>query len=110
MIVDKGSVDYFDFGSWLGFPYNSFDDDYEEEDYYSRENLEKTVRDFSAIVTIYDGYEEAYSGIWNGDDYDLTIAMDLDGLVTIQAYGTYEDWLFKIYQHLCQHEGPDPRC
>ena len=90
MIVDKGAVDYFDFGSWLGFPYNSFDDDYEEEDYYSTPTLEENVRDFSEELYLYDNMD-TFSGIWNGDDYDLSITRDLEGIVTIEAYGTYEE-------------------
>ena len=86
MMVDKGPVDYFDFGSWLGFPYNSWDED---ETYSS--DLEEEVKDFSEEITLYKGYEMEYSGIWNGDDYDLSITRDLDGIVTIEAYGTYEE-------------------
>ena len=86
MMVDKGPVDYFNFGSWLGFPYNSWDED---ETYSS--DLEEEVKDFSEEITLYKGYEMEYSGIWNGNDYDLTFNLESDNSISIEAYGTYEE-------------------
>ena len=90
MMVDKGPVDYFDFGSWLGFPYNSWDED---ETYSS--DLEEEVKDFSEEITLYKGYEMEYSGIWNGNDYDLTFNLESDNSISIEAYGTYEKLTIK---------------
>ncbi len=90
MMVDKGPVDYFNFGSWLGFPYNSWDED---ETYSS--DLEEEVKDFSEEITLYKGYEMEYSGIWNGNDYDLTFNLESDNSISIEAYGTYEKLTIK---------------
>jgi hypothetical protein len=90
MMVDKGPVDYFNFGSWLGFPYNSWDED---ETYSS--DLEEEVKDFSEEITLYKGYEMEYSGIWNGNDYDLTFNLESDSSISIEAYGTYEKLTIK---------------
>ena len=90
MIVDTGTVDYFDFGTWLGFPYNGLDEEFDAEDPESRASLEEEVRDFSEELYLYDNVD-SFTGIWNGDDYDLSITRDLDGIVTIEAYGTYEE-------------------
>ena len=95
MMVDKGPVDYFDFGSWLGFPYNDWDDD----ETFSGD-LEEEVKDFSEEITLYKGYETAYSGIWNGNDYDLTLNLESDNSISIEAYGTYEDLTLKDLDRL----------
>ena len=90
MIVDTGTVDYFDFGTWLGFPYNGLDEEFDAEDPESRASLEEEVRDFSEELYLYDNVD-SFTGIWNGNDYDLSIHRDSEGLVTIEAYGTYEE-------------------
>lgn len=90
MIVDKGQVDYFNFGSWFDFPYNSWDDDYSYPD-----NLEEEVKYFSEEIILYEDYEVAYSGIWNGDDYDLTISLESDNSIFVEAYGTYQELIIK---------------
>lgn len=36
-----------------------------------------------------------YSGIWNGNDYDLTFNLESDNSISIEAYGTYEKLTIK---------------
>lgn len=95
MVTDKGRVDYFNFGSWLGFPFYDWGNDYTDEDIYDSTYLEEEVKEFSESITIYEDFNKHYSGIWNGDDYDVTISMEYDGSVKFEAYGTNDQLIVK---------------
>lgn len=98
MITDKGKVDYFNLSFWVGLePYNWYDnansDDYSNS--YKQDVLEERIREFDEKVTITKDSNDILTGIWNGEDYDLSISYQSDNSISIQAMETDDKLVIK---------------
>lgn len=100
LITGTGDVNYFHLGDWLPSPSDSFDDedDYDDYDSYDKESLEKEAAAFSEEITFSTTSYADYSGIWNGEDFDLTLTYSsIDKALKITAYGTDDELLLKDF-------------
>ncbi|MHC5792049.1 hypothetical protein ACYT6H_10675, partial [Streptococcus pyogenes] len=71
-------------------PYSWYDIDH-SDDTFSQEDLEESSRAISENLTIDKDANYEYAGVWDGQDFDLTLSYIFDGKVSIEANGTYEE-------------------
>lgn len=95
MVTDRGRVDYFNIGSFLNLnPYSWYDIDH-SDDTFSQEDLEESSRAINETLTIDKDANYEYAGVWDGQDFDLTLSYIFDGKVSIEANGTYEELILE---------------